>query len=420
MINEFDDIYQQVARQLGHWAQASSRLSKLEELASPAAWRGLEHYLNVKLKSSLQQGLSGLQGNALVLQRQLHDAKSVTQLKQLQQQLDIFKKKYLQTETMLDFYADAINSRTNDDMAALMRACDRIAHSSMKMILAPMGKLTPPVLTYIDKGLGASILKANLRLWDGKTKSPAAAIKVVRHNLYRPTAIIHECGHQIAHILNWNKELKEILFEQLNHSSVEVAELWAGWASEIAADTFAFAHTGYASVAGLCDVVSGNSKFVFRYRPGDPHPISYLRLLLGTAMCRISYGEGPWDQMERVWKQKYIIKDAPSEVQVFIRQSLPLLNKIAHSCLQIPMKAFGNKPITFWIKPNRVDPHHLIQLKKQAGNSLYTSHHWVTKEAIRLLALGGYQIATAPSQVPQLLEQQRKWMLTLGRTLQVA
>ena len=420
MFNEFDDIYQQVSRQLGHWTQAASRLSKLEDLASASAWDGLEHYLNITLKSSLQQGLNRLQQNALILQTQLHHAKSVSQLKHLQGGLDKFKKQYLQTETMLDFYADAINTRTNDDMASLMRACDRIAYNSMKMILEPLGKNTPPVLTYIDKGLGASILKAGLRLWDGKTESPAAAIKVVRHNLYRPTALIHESGHQIAHMLKWNEELANVLYEQLKDDSIALAELWSGWTSEIAADTFAFVHTGYAAVAGLCDVVSGNSKFVFKYRPLDPHPISYLRLLLGTTMCRISYGAGPWDQMERVWKKKYDIKGAPSDVQNFIRQSLPLLKKIAQSCLHIPMSAFANKPIVYWIKPSWVNPQHLLQLKIQAGNSLFTSHHWLSKEAIRLLAMGGYQIATNPQQVPKILEQQRKWMLKLGRILQVA
>jgi hypothetical protein len=305
-------------------------------------------------------------------------------------------------------------------MAALLRACDMIAYNSMKMILGPLGKNTPPVLTYCDKGLGASILKADLRLWDGKTQSPAAAIKVVRHNLYRPTALIHESGHQIAHILKWNDELAKVLFEHLKPHSIELAELWSGWTSEIAADTFAFVHTGYASVAGLYDVVSGNSKFVFRYQAFDPHPISYLRILLGTAMCRLCYGDGPWDQMERVWKRKYKIEDAPVEVQELIRQSIPLLQKIASTCLQTPMKSFGNKAITHWINPKRVAPQHLLELKGQAGNSLYNSDYWVTKESIRLLALGGYQIAMNPLQVSKTLEQQRKWMLKLGRTLQVA
>jgi len=420
MFNEFDDIYQQVARQLGHWAQAASRLSKLEDLASLSAWESLGLYLNTALKNSLQQSLTRLQQNALIIQSQLDEAKSVNQLKHLEIQLDKFKRKYLQTETMLDFYTDAINTRTNNDMAALLRACDSIAYNSMKMILEPLGKKTPPVLTYCDKGLGASILKAGLRLWDGKTQSPAAAIKVVRHNLYRPTALIHESGHQIAHMLNWNNELANVLYNQLKHHSIEIAELWAGWTSEIAADTFAFVHTGYASVAGLCDVVSGNSDFIFRYQPLDPHPINYLRVLLGTAMCRYYYGEGPWDQLERVWKRKYNIQDAPIEVQELIWQSLPLLKEITHICLQIPLKSFRDKPITYWINPNRVNPQHLFQLTEQAGNSLYNSDYWVSKESIRLLALGGYQIATNPQQVSKTLEQQRKWMLKLGRTLQVA
>mgnify|MGYP006993421107 CR=1 FL=1 len=37
----------------------------------------------------------------------------------------------------------------------------------MAQLLDQLGKSTPVVLTYIDKGLGASILKAGLRLWDG-------------------------------------------------------------------------------------------------------------------------------------------------------------------------------------------------------------------------------------------------------------
>ncbi len=420
MFNEFDDVYQQVARQIGHWIQATSRLYKLKDLASPLAWEGLGYNLNIALKNSLEEGLNRLQPDVLKLQQHLKAAKSIQQLKSLQQKSDAFKKKYLLTETMLDFYTDAINTRTNEDMATLMRACDRIAYNSMKMILEPLGKKTPLVLVYVAKGYGGSILKARLKLWDGKTVSPVAAIKVVRHNLYRPTSLIHESGHQIAYMLNWNTELADVLYERLKEESIVLAELWSGWSSEIAADTFAFVHTGYAAVAGLCDVVSGSSKFVFRYSPQDPHPISYLRLLLGISMCRLCYGDGPWDSMERVWTQKHPIEDAPLIVQKLIRQSIPLLRKIAHSCLQIPMKAFGNQSISYWIKPNRVAPQHLSELKNQAGHSLFTSHHWVSKEAIRLLAMGGYQIATKPSQVPQLLEQQRKWMLTLGRSLGAA
>ena len=154
-------------------------------------------------------------------------------------------------------------------------------------------------MTYVDKGVGASILKAGLRLWDGKI-SPVAAIKVTQHNLYRPTAIIHETGHQVAHILNWNEELSNALDNELNKSSKGCGELhMQDGASEMAADAFAFVHTGYAAVAALHDVVSGAPQAVFAYHQYDPHPISYIRVLMNIEMCRQFYGSGPWDNLGR-------------------------------------------------------------------------------------------------------------------------
>src|SRR5204863_1574422 len=87
-------------------------------------------------------------------------------------------------------------------------------HRSMAQLLDQLGhvgKTAPVALTYLDKGLGASILKAGLRLWDGGDACPVAVIKVTRHNLLRPTALIHEAGHQVAHICNWNAELATAL-----------------------------------------------------------------------------------------------------------------------------------------------------------------------------------------------------------------
>ena len=180
----------------------------------------------------------------------------------------------------------------------------------MSQLLDQLGHTTPVVLTYVDKGLGASILKAGLRLWDGGAENPAAAIKIVRHNLLRPTALIHECGHQVAHIVGWNRELAETLDDGLNDAPDGVADAWSSWASEIAADAFAFVHTGYASVAALHDVLAGEGTFVFQHTPGDPHPICYLRVLLGVETCRYFYGAGPWDALAASWTATYPIRAA--------------------------------------------------------------------------------------------------------------
>ena len=127
---------------------------------------------------------------------------------------------------------------------ALERVCDSLAYRSLDYALDQLGKATPLVITYIESGLKGAVLKANLRLWDRSTISPAAAIKIVRHNLHRPTALIHESGHQFAHIVGWTGELAATLEEALAAVSPQLRAVWAGWASEIAADTFAFAHTG--------------------------------------------------------------------------------------------------------------------------------------------------------------------------------
>ena len=46
------------------------------------------------------------------------------------------------------------------------------------------------MLVYVDKGLGASILRAGVRLWDHASPSPVATVKLTRHNLFHPTALV--------------------------------------------------------------------------------------------------------------------------------------------------------------------------------------------------------------------------------------
>ncbi len=406
---------QQAARQVAHWTQAAFRLEKLDELAAPEAWKGMEQYLDTALRSSLSATIQRLRQHASHLQRQMDAANGPEHLRAVKEGLDRFRRRYLKVESTLDFFADAINTRTNQDVAALLRACDWMALQSMAAILGPLDKAAPPVLTYIDKGLGASILKAGLRLWDRDTVNPVAAIKVVRHNLLRPTSLIHESGHQVAHLLHWNAELAQLLEGRLRPYGAEMADTWGSWASEIAADTFAFVHTGYAAVASLHDVLSGNSDWAFRFTPGDPHPINYLRVRLNTAMCRLCFGPGPWDELEAGWKEAHPLSRAPQGLRSFLGRSGEALPDIAGWCLQHPMRAFRNRPLSSWLPPARVAPQALLQLERQAGPALYTSPHWLRREALRLLALNGYQLAVKPEQGPELIAAQRQWMLRLGR-----
>lgn len=403
----------QLEREVAHWNMAASRLGDIESLASAEAWEGLEHYVGAALRRNLSGAVQRLRRQSGELRRKLEAARTPEEFEGVRSRLVAFRRSYLRTETTLDFYADAVNTRTNPRISALLRGCDTLARRSMSAVLDPLGKPVPHVLTYLDKGLGASILKAGLRLWDGGTLNPAAAIKVVRHNLYRPTSLIHEAGHQVAHITDWNRQLAEALEEGLSVDSAEAAGMWAGWASEIAADAFAFVHTGYAAVAALHDVVAGDHAFVFRYIPDDPHPISYLRVLLGSEMCRRFFGPGPWDHLERAWKQNHTLEKANPRVRKLIRRSLPLLPKVARITLSIPYRAFGGRPLIELADPRRVHPDVLFQLERRVGPALYTSSHWAAAEPLRLLALTGLHVAVSPRRAAEFLKQQETWMFNL-------
>ena len=249
-------IHLSLRRQVVHWRQAASRLSALDHLASGNAWHGIDRDLGIMLRKSLQNSIADVLTHANRLNQQLDAAQDPESLRALKRNVLSLRDQYLKAEETIHFYTIAINSRTTANVAALLRACDTLCVKSMQELLQPLGKPIPNVLTYIEKGIGASILKAGLRLWDGNI-SPIAAIKITQHNLFRPTAIIHETGHQVAHILGWNEELATSLEQQLSNHPKVVGIACGKWSSEIAADAFGFVHTGYASVAALHDVVSG-------------------------------------------------------------------------------------------------------------------------------------------------------------------
>lgn len=402
-----------LARQVNHWLQAASRLSVLDNQASGNAWHGIDHKIGVLLRESMQQSINEVIGMAQSLKKQLEQAADPQVLRSVKRGLLQLRDRYLKAEETIHFYVVAINSRTTSNLAALLRACDILCIRSMQELLQPLGKEAPPVLTYIDKGVGASILKAGLRLWDGRI-SAVAAIKVTQHNLFRPTAIIHETGHQVAHILNWNEELGIVLNNELGNHPKIVGAAFAGWSSEMAADAFAFVHTGFAAVAALHDVVSGAPQAVFAYHQHDPHPISYIRVLMNIEMCRQFYGTGAWDQLEEAFTNDYDINLVNYPSVNLIKMCVAALPDVVRLMLKKPFHAFGNRSLAQVIPPEKVSPRELEKLEYMAGAALFTSHAWVWKECIRLLAINGYTIGIGKGDVAALYKQQEDWMLKLG------
>jgi hypothetical protein len=288
-----------------------------------------------------------------------------------------------------------------------------MADRTVRGALEPLSMKTPPIMTYFTTGIGASILRIGTRLWDGSL-SPIAAIRLTYHNRFRTTSLFHECGHQVAGITGWNEAFAQVLRTGMAGGTGEIAETVSGWASEMAADSFAFAYSGYAAVVALSDVVAGRGAEVFRFLLGDPHPISYLRVLLGVEMCRRFYGMGPWDELANAWQQLYPLREAAPLSGTIVTAVLPLLPRIVDAALLTPMPCFQNKTLADLVDPQRASPAALREMERKAGGAAFTSSHWIWNECVRLTALTGLRYATEPEKGSEILKQQEDWMIKLG------
>jgi hypothetical protein len=173
-------------------------------------------------------------------------------------------------------------------------------------------------------------------------------------------------------------------------------------------------HTGFGSVAALHDVLSGMPHSVFAYHLHDPHPISYIRVMMNLEMCRQFYGTGPWDDLEESFKNDYDINLVNFPSIPLIRLCLHALPDVVRVLLKTPFRAFMNRSLAQLIPPEKVSPRELEKLEYIAGPALFTSHAWVWKESIRLLALNSYKIGVGKGNLPGLYKQQEAWMMKLG------
>jgi hypothetical protein len=396
-------------RQLGHWLGAARTFLDAEEFASRAAWGSLELSIGVPIRTQL----AGTVEQLLRTGRAANDAVRASRtdpsrIAAAHQAVQQFRRLYIQVETTLDFFGQAVNSRTSPQLRAALQFLDHVAYQSIDQVLRPLGKPVPPVLTYVGEGLGASILRAGIRLWAPGTVNPVAAIKVVRHNLYRPTSLFHETGHQVAHLTGWNEALARALGETLADDP-PLRSMWQPWTSEITADVYAFALTGFSSVAALYDVVA-DERSILRWPLGDPHPIGWLRTLLGCAMCRHVHGAGPWDALE----QAVVIAHPPTRAEAttvpLLLRSRSRMAQIAATCVDARIPGFRDRPIGALVDPRSVSPAALGELERTGGPSLWTSPHWRSTEGIRLIALAGLREAERPDRSAEWIDRARTWM----------
>jgi hypothetical protein len=408
-------VAQDLTRQLAHWRAAARTFRDAEEFASLEAWKSVDREVGAPIRQRLHAVVEELIALGDETQRLVADAhRDPASSQRASRAVEEFRRRYIQVDTTLDFLGDAVNSRTSPQLRAALGTLDELATASMTPALLAAKKPVPRVLVYQDKGTGASILRAGVRLWAPGAVMPVAAIKIVRHNLYRPTSLFHEVGHQVAHLTGWTPSLAAALRDALADDQ-ELVRMWVPWASEIVADVFAFLHTGYASVAALYDVV-GDSRSILNWPAGDPHPIGWLRTALGCEFARQCFGaKGPWNALQKAMQQRYPTSSVDPTLQSLLQRSLVALPRIGRACLESPVPALAGKSMQHIVDPARVSPAALAKLEQGAGSALFTSPHFRRTEGIRIVALTGLREAEKPQDATIWIDRARTWMTSQAR-----
>jgi len=222
--------------------------------------------------------------------------------------------------TQLDLFGDVITQRSENENGVWLSGLDVVSADALAM---PEHYRMPPVICYLDRGMGAAIRRARTRL-PGGGDNPVAIIRVPRERMIGSgiaSSLIHEVGHQGAVLLGLIPSLRTVLQEQRRRSSTQQPwQLFEGWISEILADFWSVARVGAVSTLGLIGVVSLPGPFVFRLNPSDPHPMPWLRVKLSCAMGEALYPHPQWQDIVRMWESFYPSATADQERQEIITQ----------------------------------------------------------------------------------------------------
>lgn len=282
---------------------------------SPAAQAAIDGYL-MQGRGTLRELVSGF-----IRWLNTSEGRSVSAA-DAQRRFTLLRLRFNTVLTQFDLFADAFTQRSELDTGVWLSGLDVVAADALAL---PAYYKSPPVVCYLDRGVGAAIRRARTRL-PGGGANPVAVIRVPRERMIGSgvaSSLVHEVGHQAAALLDLVGSLRAVLqlrWQSDPHPQGSVWRYWDRWVSEIVADFWSVARVGIACTLGLIGVVSLPRPFVFRVNLDDPHPIPWIRVKLSCAMGAALYPHPQWDALSAMWESLYPTSDLPENRRsLFVR-----------------------------------------------------------------------------------------------------
>lgn len=266
----------------------------------PAAQTGIERYLmqgRRELRSLIQRYIAWLRGP---FGRRANPAHA-------QRLFSLLRLRFNAVLTQFDLFNDALTQRSESEIGVWLSGLEVV--SADALTIPGHYYEVPPVICYLDRGVGAAIRRARTRL-PGGGENPVAVIRIPRERMVGSgiaSSLIHEVGHQSAALLNLMNSLRPVLQGMQRGSGAYSTTwlLWERWISEIIADFWSVARIGIAATLGLMGVVSLPRAFVFRLNRDDPHPAPWIRVKLSCAIGQALYPHPQWQRLAQLWEAYY-------------------------------------------------------------------------------------------------------------------
>jgi hypothetical protein len=284
----------------------------------PAAQIAIERFLakgRRELRERVKGFLSWLHGEG----RQASPA-------DIQRRFVFLKLRFNAVLSQLELFHQVISQRSESEQGVWLSGLDVVAADALAL---PEYYEAPPVICYLDRGIGGAIRRARTRM-PGGGENPVAVVRVPRERMIGSgiaSSLIHETGHQAAALLGLGPSLQQVLrAKQQAARKPLVWRLWERWISEIVSDFWAVARVGVASTLGLIGVVSLPRPFVFRVNVDDPHPTPWIRVKLSCAIGDGLYPHPQWQRVARLWESYYPVAGLDDErrrLLARLQESLP-------------------------------------------------------------------------------------------------
>jgi hypothetical protein len=207
-----------------------------------------------------------------------------------------------------DVFSSVMTQRSEHEIGVWLSGLDVVARDALTLDRDYYD--VPPVVCYLDRGVGAAIRRARTRLPSGG-ETPVAIVRIPRERMVGSgiaSSLVHEVGHQAAALLDLVNPLRLRMQQEARRAREAVRDawrLWELWVSEMVADLWSVAMIGIGSTLGLMGVLTLPRAFVFRAITDDPHPFPWIRVQLSCALGHAFYGDPQWSRLSRVWSSYY-------------------------------------------------------------------------------------------------------------------